>query len=169
VEPDSPAFRSGVKPGDVIVAVDGRPVDDYYDLVRALTDEWPRGKQRVSFTVRRDSAEEVIGPYVPRTIGLNPTQIYESISMLLLFTVLVFLYPVRRFDGQVLAVLMLGYAVHRYCNELLRHDTPTYFLGLTVSQEISILIFAGGVIIWLLRRHSPLAPCDEPAVEPGHA
>lgn len=169
VEPDSPAARSGIQAGDVIVGVDGRAVDDYYDLVRALTDEWPRGKKDVSFTVRRDRAEEVIGPYIPRTIGLNPTQIYESISMLLLFGVLVCLYPVRQFDGQVLAVLMLAYAVHRYCNELLRHDTPTYFLGLTVSQEISILIFAGGVIIWLLRRHSPVAPRTDPAVEPGQA
>jgi phosphatidylglycerol:prolipoprotein diacylglycerol transferase len=96
----------------------------------------------------------VIGPYVPRTLGLNPTQLYESVSMLLLFAVLLFLYPLRQYDGQLLVVLMLVYAVHRYFNELLRHDTPTYFMGLTVSQEISILIFAAGVLLHLWRRRS---------------
>src|SRR5439155_15690994 len=92
VDPDSPAAASGIRPGDVIVAVDDREVSNYYDLVRALREDWPRGKKEVSFTVRRDNTELVIGPYIPRTIGLVPTQVYESISMLLLFGVLVCLY-----------------------------------------------------------------------------
>jgi len=166
VEPDSAAARAGVRAGDVIVAGDDRPVPDYDALAAALTVDWPRGKKEASFTVRRGSREETVGPFVPRTVGLNPTQVYESISMFLLFAVLASLYPLRRFDGQVLAVLMMAYAVHRYFNELLRHDTPTYFLGLTVSQAISIGIFAGGVLIWLLRRHSPLAPRLEPSPQP---
>src|SRR5262249_11580801 len=114
VEPDSPAAASGMKPGDVIVAVDGQEVPNYAALSRDLTVDWPRGKKDVTFTVLRDGKEEVIGPYVPRTLGLNPTQVYESVSMFLLFWVLIFLYPLRRYDGQLLVVLMLVYAVHRY-------------------------------------------------------
>ncbi len=77
--------------------------------------------------------------------------------MLLIFVILVLLYPHRQYDGQVMVMLMLCYAIHRYFNELLRYDTPTYFLGLTASQEISILIFSAGVALALYRRRFPLA------------
>ncbi|MFQ5734353.1 MAG: S1C family serine protease [Planctomycetaceae bacterium] len=36
VHPHSPAARGGVRPGDVILAVDGRPVFDRYDLMRMV-------------------------------------------------------------------------------------------------------------------------------------
>jgi prolipoprotein diacylglyceryltransferase len=107
-------------------------------------------------------------PYIPRTLGLVPTQLYETVSMALVFLVLIFLYPLRRFDGQLLVVLMLCYAVHRFFNETLRHDTPTYYvggvLGLTISQWISIGIFAAGAALGLWRRRDPLRPATAPPV-----
>jgi S1-C subfamily serine protease len=39
VEPDSSAARAGLKPGDIIVALDGAPIAGADDLVRALTGE----------------------------------------------------------------------------------------------------------------------------------
>jgi phosphatidylglycerol:prolipoprotein diacylglycerol transferase len=179
VEPDSAAVGSGLEPGDVIVGMDGKPLADYRDLTATLRD-WPRGKKDVTLTVRRGTQELVLPPYIPRTVGLVPTQIYESISMFLVFLVLLALYPLRKYDGQVMVVLMLCYAVHRFFNETLRNDTPSYYidllgahipLGLTFSQWISILIFASGVALHLWRRRHPLqaggAAGNKPIAKPA--
>jgi phosphatidylglycerol:prolipoprotein diacylglycerol transferase len=165
VEPDSAASGAGLEPGDVIAAVNGKPVADYHDLATALAFEWPRGKKDVTLTVRRGTEEVVLPAYVPRTLGLIPTQIYESISMFLVFLVLLALYPLRKYDGQVMVVLMLCYAVHRFFNETLRHDTPTYWSGLTISQWISVGIFAAGIGLHLWRRGYPVQRVDRPAAK----
>jgi prolipoprotein diacylglyceryltransferase len=156
VEPDSAAESAGLRAGDVITEVDGQPIAGYSELTNALNAFWPRGKKDVTLTVRRGGEDVTLPPFIPRTLGLIPTQIYESISMSLIFAILIFLYPLRRYDGQVMVTLMLCYAVHRFFNESLRHDTPKYFLGLTVSQEISILIFSAGVLLGLYQRRRPL-------------
>ncbi len=171
-EPDSAAAAAGLEPGDVIVAVDGKPVGDYADLVAALTSDRPRGKKDVALTVRRSGQEVVLPAYVPRTIGLVPTQIYESVSMFLIFLVLLAVYPLRRYDGQVMVVLMLCYAVHRFFNESLRQDTPPVY-GLTVSQWISVGIFAAGLGLHLWRRRYRRGPsaarpaAQQPVAQPA--
>jgi prolipoprotein diacylglyceryltransferase len=167
VEPDSAAAGAGLKPGDVIVAVEGNPIAGYPELANALKDDWERGKKSLTLTVRRGETEVTLPAYTPRTLGLFPTQLYESVSMFLIFLVLIFLYPLRRYDGQLMVVLMLCYAVHRFFNETLRHDTPTYWFGLTISQWISIGIFTAGVALGLWRRHYPLQrPDARPEVTP---
>ena len=55
-------------------------------------------------------------------------------------------HPFRRHDGQLMVVLMLGYAVHRFLNESIRIE-PTYAAGLTLSQWGSIGIFAAAVLL----------------------
>jgi len=140
------------------VAVEGQPIAGYPELVGALTTGWERGKKSVTLTVRRGGEEVTLPAYTPRTLGLVPTQLYESVSMFLIFLVLLALYPLRRYDGQLMVVLMLCYAVHRFFNETLRHDTPSYLFGLTISQWISIGIFTAGVALGLWRRNSPVRP-----------
>jgi hypothetical protein len=168
VELDSTAATiAGLEPGDLIVGVDGKPTENYSAIVDALTADRPRGKQDVALTVRRRGEEINLPPFTPRTIGLIPTQLYESVTMFLVFLVLLALYPVRLYDGQLMVVLMLCYAVHRFFNESLRNDTPTYFLdlfgahiplGLTISQWISVGIFTAGLALHLWRRRYPLRP-----------
>jgi phosphatidylglycerol:prolipoprotein diacylglycerol transferase len=116
------------------------------DLFNELVRDWPRGHNRLRLSVERHGQILDLPPFVPRTVGLYPTQLYETISMLLLLPVLLLYYPYRRHDGQLLVLLMLGYAVHRFINESLRIE-PAYTFGLTLSQWGSLVVAAAAVIL----------------------
>lgn len=129
------------------------------DLTRLLVYRWERGENKLTLTIRRKvdgkDQEVTIGPFRPLTVPLHPTQVYESISTLLLFLLLTAYYPFHRNDGQVMALFMIGYSVHRFLNEMLRNDTDPVAFGMTLSQNGSILIFVAGLALWIWRARSP--------------
>jgi phosphatidylglycerol:prolipoprotein diacylglycerol transferase len=163
VEKDSPADRAGLRAGDVIEKVIAGPrwivgdrawdIRDGRDLNTALVRDWPRGAKTLSLVVRRQGpgawVEVPLPDFEPWTIRLHPTQVYESISMALLLMLLLAYLPFRRHEGEAIALFMICYAVHRFLNEILRDDTDLFADGMTLSQNISLLIFAAGVVIWL--------------------
>src|SRR5262245_62146557 len=111
------------------------------DSLEELTRDWPRGKSELKLTVQRlDGQIEELPPFVPRTVGLYPTQVYETVSMVLLILLLLAYYPYRRHDGQLMVLLMIGYAIHRFVNESLRIEPSYGSLGLTLSQWGSVII-----------------------------
>jgi len=163
VEPGSAAERAGLKSGNVIREINGRKVanDDVLSSYMGQ-EEWPRGKNDLVLSVERrrgaagpaDGEQVTLPAFSPRTIGLHPTQVYESISMLLLLGVMLACWPFRRRDGMMMVIFMLGYAVHRFLNEMLRNDTKPVFEGMTLSENGSILVFIAGLVLlaWLWRR-----------------
>lgn len=207
VEKDSPADKAGLKPGDRITGVNGKPnavilqvvgsgeafnrawddlrkqpgasedgtpengvaFDNPKDYERAATAldrggvtlvdsdrlaelvrDWPRGQHELVLTVLRGGEEVSLAPFTPRSVGLYPTQLYETISMILLILLLVAYYPFRRHDGQLMVLCMVGYSIHRFIDESLRIE-PAIGLGLTLSQWGSVVIFtaASGIEVWL--------------------
>lgn len=171
VEAGSPAARAGVTVGDRVVTVNGEPnamTRPGFDRLDEITLSWPRGKSQLALTVERNGATVDLPPFAPATIGLYPTQLYETVSMVLLILLLVAFYPYRRHDGQVMVLLMIGYAVHRFINESLRIE-PTIGGGLTLSQWGSVVIFAAAVAIEIYLRLTmpsppePLVLAPEPA------
>jgi len=157
VEPGS-AADGVVKPGDKILVVDLKEptqVDDIDRLNVAFGAMWPRGQNQLEMTVERDGAKKELVAIEPRGIGLHPTQVYESISMGLMAFLLLSYYPFRRRDGMVLVICMLGYGVHRFLNEMLRTDTDPVAFGLTLSQNISLLILSVAVLLWIVIQLRP--------------
>ena len=172
VEPGSTADRAGLKAGDIIVSIDSREVDSEHALWDALDRDWPRGKNDLTLTVERGKdRQEVPMTFAPKTLGLHPTQAYESISMALLVFLLLAYYPFRRHDGELLAIFLILYPVHRFLNEMLRADNPHLPIdGLTLSQNGSILVFAIGVVffLWLRRLPAQYQAARQP-LEASHA
>jgi len=159
VEPHSPAEKAGLKAGDRIVRINGVEVDSNLAVNAALGRDWQRGKNDLAMTVRRPGGGPIDLPaFTHDTIGLHPTQVYESISTGLLFFVLLFFFPLRRHDGAVMVLFMLGYAVHRFLNEMLRTDTDPVAFGLTLSQNVSVVVLLAAVLLGLWVRYRPTRP-----------
>jgi phosphatidylglycerol:prolipoprotein diacylglycerol transferase len=162
VNPSSPAAAVGLGPGDQIVGVNGHEVRDSTDLSTYLGSlrNWRRGESLVTLSFYKQGQDPSEGQpeqrtFRPHTLGLYPTQLYEVVSMVLLFLLLLAYEPFRRHDGQVMALLMMGYALHRYLNEILRDDPrPVGF-----ERYSSIILFAAGAVMWLwLQRRAARAP-----------
>jgi phosphatidylglycerol:prolipoprotein diacylglycerol transferase len=147
VEPGSAAATVGLKAGDVIVQADDQRVDSYDKLDTYLARNWPRGKNDLTLTVERGGQEVTLPAFYPQTLGLHPTQIYESISMGLLFLLLMAYYPLRRHDGEVIVLFLMLYPIHRFLNEMLRNDTDPVAFGMTLSQNGSILVIAVALVL----------------------
>jgi prolipoprotein diacylglyceryltransferase len=187
VVPGSPAWDAGLRPDDVIVKVDGMDAPELAAYLERLDDRvtfkgrpfselfaeylgqlgyWPRGKTDLSLSVRHknEAGPTDLPTFTPRTLGLYPTQLYESISMVLLLLLLLAYEPFRRRDGQVMALMMIGYAVHRYLNEILRDDPRP----VGPERYTSVFLFAAGLALWLWLQFKPAskqaeAPSPKPA------
>jgi prolipoprotein diacylglyceryltransferase len=125
------------------------------DVFTDLINFWPRGDQALNLEVDRAGDTVHIGPFIPRTLGLHPTQVYETVSMILLVFFLVAFHPFRRYDGQVFTLFVVGYAIHRFLNETLRNDTEIVgipALRMTLSQNISILMLLFAACLEIGRR-----------------
>lgn len=167
---DREAQASGLKAEDVITEINGRKVDEVVregkkvtpgeGVALLLTNYWPRGEATLRLKVARDGNEVELTPFEPRTLALQPTQLYETISMILVLLLLLAFDNVKRREGQVMALMMICYGAHRYVNEILRIDVrPAGF-----ESYISVLLFFSGIVmmVWLALR-KPTAPAPVPA------
>jgi phosphatidylglycerol:prolipoprotein diacylglycerol transferase len=87
---------------------------------------------------------------------LHPSQIYESAAAFLIFLLLLWLAPRKRFHGQVALAYVLLYSAVRFALEFLRGDPDrgSWLRGaLSTSQLIAIgLVLAAGLLLPRVRR-----------------
>jgi phosphatidylglycerol:prolipoprotein diacylglycerol transferase len=84
-------------------------------------------------------------PGIPR----HPTQIYDALLNLWFYCFLAWLFRRKKFDGQIFAVYLVGYALLRSFVEIFRGDYPQHYLGgwATPAQVASIGILIIGVVL----------------------
>jgi phosphatidylglycerol:prolipoprotein diacylglycerol transferase len=82
------------------------------------------------------------------SLPVHPTQLYSAIDGFVLLFLLTAYYPLRRCDGAVMALLMVAYPVTRFLIEYLRNDEKVFLFGLTISQNISVLLLGAGLLFW---------------------
>lgn len=151
VEPDSPAARAGLKPGQRIAAVGGVPVDSVALAQLRLLRIFGEGR-KVELTVEGDPAVKswTISAPVARSRPIHPTQLYSLIDALLLCSLLLLYEPFKRRDGELTALVLTIHPVSRFLLEVIRIDeSPVFGTGMSISQNISIAIFAVGAGLWV--------------------
>lgn len=88
-------------------------------------------------------------------VAVHPTQVYDALLSLVFWGFLEWLYRRKRFDGQVFAVYLIGYAILRSIVEFFRGDYAVRYLGgwATPAHLVSMAIVAAGLILlWRLPR-----------------
>ncbi len=90
-------------------------------------------------------------------VNLHPTQLYEAAATFVLFLLLLVLFRRRAFHGQIILIYAALYAVARFIIEFWRDDPRGEVYGLSTSQFIAILLFAGAVIGYFWRRRTAVA------------
>ncbi|MBA2695415.1 MAG: prolipoprotein diacylglyceryl transferase [Actinobacteria bacterium] len=114
------------------------------DAPWALTiHEWDAG---TGAAVRDSSGEAVV-------LGtFQPTFLYESLwVMLVAIAILVLDRRVRFASGQVFGLYLMGYTMGRVVIEVMRTDPAEIVFGQRVNVWVSLLVFAGGVLLYVVR------------------
>ncbi len=90
--------------------------------------------------------------HAPLHLPLYPTQIFHAVANFLIFLFLAWLSR-RRFStrGLVTVAYCLLYGSCRFVIEFWRGDPRGFYAGLSTSQWISLLLLAGGVVLWWMK------------------
>ena len=85
-------------------------------------------------------------------VPVHPTEIYDGLLNLILYLALARLFRRKKFDGQVFATYLIGYAICRFIVEFYRGDYPPdhiHFGRFTSAQLLSGPIFLAGIALWV--------------------
>jgi phosphatidylglycerol:prolipoprotein diacylglycerol transferase len=90
----------------------------------------------------------------PSGVYRHPTQLYELLLMVVVFVLLLLLWRVRKFDGQIFWAYVILYSVVRGgIVEWFRGDHANLYFGLSGQQIISVFTLIVGLIIYFYLRH----------------
>lgn len=91
----------------------------------------------------------------PAGIPLYPSQLFESAAEFLIFLFLAWRSRKKGFDGQILLLYLITYAILRYVIEFFRGDRERGFVvpgWLSTSQMLSLVLLAAALAVLFYRR-----------------
>src|SRR5690606_19632549 len=151
-----PAFADAIAPGIVVAQAIGR-LGNYFnqELYGGPTD-LPRG---LVIYERADPDNPLItdrlggGSDRVRQAVVLPTFLYELLWSLAVAAVIVWAdRKLRLGHGRVFALYVAGYTLGRTWIEMMRTDPATHVFGVRVNVWVSILVFLGAVVYFVLAR-----------------
>jgi len=93
-----------------------------------------------------------------RSLPVHPTQLYEAVLAFAFVFVLHMNFGKRRRAGDVFSLMLVGYGVIRFAVEFFRADNAPAYLGLTISQVISVAFILAGGLTLLFRGQRMVQP-----------
>ena len=151
VQPDSQLATLGLQTGDVVTRVNGQSILDSQVDSMALMAYFVEsaGLQLTLTTIDGRDLTSTLDSLPARTPPLHPTQVYSSVSALLLLLFLLACEPFLNRDGQLMALTIGIYPMIRFLLEVIRTDEDSFgSTGMTISQNISLLLLAGAIGLW---------------------
>lgn len=107
-----------------------------------------------------------IGETAASSLPVHPTQLYSAFDGFLLVGLLSAFYPLRKRDGEVMALLMVTYPITRFLIEIIRGDEGVFVAGMTTSEALSVGIFAAGLAFWAYLLSKPAKRYVDTATTP---
>jgi phosphatidylglycerol:prolipoprotein diacylglycerol transferase len=156
VDQGSSAAIAGLKIGDSIVRIDGAPIDSLGAAKETIFNDFANGST-LRLALRSGHTVDLPPAAMPdRSRPVHPTQLYSAIDAGLLAWLLWAYYPLRRRDGEVIALLLLIHPITRFLLEYIRIDEPAVFgTTLSISQNISFVLFVCALALWVYLSRQP--------------
>ncbi|MGI8743845.1 MAG: prolipoprotein diacylglyceryl transferase [Bryobacteraceae bacterium] len=104
-------------------------------------------------TFRNPAAHDLVG--VPLNVPLHPTQLYESLSEAIIFAFLYWRIQKAHAAGEIFGLYLILYSIARFLVEFVRNHEQPLYLGLSITQWISLGTLAAGIWLVASRRGAP--------------
>ena len=115
---------------------------------------------RYSFPWHQHVNEGRIWADASHSLPVHPTQLYMTLGLLVLFSVLLFLLRQNAKSGYAFCGYLIGYGVLRGVIETFRGDSAHELMGMTVSQVFSISLIVLGIVMVFVLNKVPRFPLD---------
>jgi phosphatidylglycerol---prolipoprotein diacylglyceryl transferase len=124
----------------------GRPTDAWFGVA------FPKGAPPTTARSLREFGVN-IDPSISDTtvLRVHPTQIYESLSALVMFGILMWMAKRRHGAGTLFAAFLIMLGIERFFVEMVRAKDDRFFGPLTVAQIISIVLVVAGTWLFFAR------------------
>ena len=91
-------------------------------------------------------------------LRVHPTQLYETLTCLVIWGIGLWLFRRRKRPGQTALIILAMLAVERFLVEILRAKDDRFFAGFTLAQMISIAVFLFVTGLAFVRSRRPAEP-----------
>jgi phosphatidylglycerol:prolipoprotein diacylglycerol transferase len=103
------------------------------------------------FGITTGASNPVAISFPGETALRHPSELYSALSLFLIFVILRLWQNSSHIRGEIFLSYCLLYSTKRFVMEFFRGDNPRIVFGMTISQGISIFVFAVSFLIFIYK------------------